>query len=156
MMEDLSRSAHFFELLRDSYARLVGSPLFEAEAGRDAAWLYCDAPFAVLAHNTASDPRFIYANRTAQRCFEYSWDEFVRLQSRLSAEAPDRAGRQRLLDAVTSKGFVTGYAGLRIAKSGRRFWIRDGVIWQLTDERGITHGQAAIFRSWQDASAVQQ
>jgi PAS domain-containing protein len=153
-MEDLSRSAPFFELLRDSYARLVGSPLLEAEAGRDATWLYRDAPFAVLAHNTEPDPRFIYANRTAQRCFEYSWDELVRLQSRLSAEEPDRAERQRLLDAVASRGFVTGYAGLRIAKSGRRFWIRDGVIWQLIDERGVTHGQAAIFRSWRDADTL--
>ncbi len=28
----------------------------------------------VLAHNTEPDPVFIYANRTAQRCFEYAWE----------------------------------------------------------------------------------
>ncbi len=141
--------AKFFHLLTSSYARLVGAPL--VEPGCDASWLYEQAPFAVLAHNTDRDPRFIYANKAAQRCFEYSWDEFMQLHSRLSAEAPDRAERQRLLNAVASKGFVSGYSGLRIAKSGRRFWIRDGVIWQLTDEHGIQQGQAAIFRSWQDA-----
>jgi PAS domain-containing protein len=149
--EHLACSVEFFELLSGSYSRLVGTPL--VEPGCDATWLYLEAPFAVLVHNTDPDPRFIYANRTAQDCFEYSWDELVQLRSRLSAEAPDRAERQRLLDAVASRGYVSGYAGLRIAKSGRRFWIRDGVIWQLTDERGALHGQAAIFRSWQDAEA---
>jgi PAS domain S-box-containing protein len=151
-MEDLSHSARFFELLSTSYARLVGTALIEP--GRGATWLYVEAPFAVLAHNTDPDPRFIYANRTAQRCFEYSCDELVGLHSRLSAEEPDRAERQRQLDAVASKGFVSGYSGLRIARSGRRFWIRDGVLWQLTDERGVSHGQAAIFRSWQDADTA--
>jgi hypothetical protein len=50
--------------------------------------LYEDAPYAVLAHNTDPDPRFIYANKTAQRCFEYSWSELTSMPSRLSAEAP--------------------------------------------------------------------
>jgi len=52
---------------------------------------------------------------------------------------------------VAQKGFVTGYRGLRISRSGRRFWIQDGVVWQLMNEIGITLGQAAVFRSWRDA-----
>src|SRR5262249_11718739 len=100
--------------------------------------------------NTEPDPRFIYANRTAQTCFEYSWDEFTSLRSRFSAEAPDRIERQRLLDAVTRDGFVTGYRGVRIAKSGRRFRIEGGTVWQLYDVGGTWRGQAAVFRSWQD------
>jgi PAS domain-containing protein len=145
---DISTSPDFFRLLNSSYERLVGSPL--APAGSGPAWLYEHAPFAVVAHNTDPDPRFIYANKTAQACFEYSWDEFTALHSRLSAEAPDRAERQRLLDAVTRDGFVTGYRGLRIAKSGRRFWIEDGTVWQLFDAHGTRHGQAAMFSSWRD------
>ncbi len=47
----------------------------------------------MLAHNTDPDPRFIYANKTAQACFEYAGDEFITLPSRLSAEAPNRAER---------------------------------------------------------------
>jgi hypothetical protein len=82
----------FFLLLTGSYARLVGRPLVTAERGP--AWLYHDAPFAVVAHNTEADPRFIYANRTAQACFEYSWDEFTTLRSRFSAEMPDRYSRR--------------------------------------------------------------
>jgi hypothetical protein len=137
----------FFRLVTDSHARTVGVPLVAAGHGPD--WLY-DAPFALLAHNTDADPRFVYTNRTAQRCFEYSWSEFITLPSRLSAEAPNRADRQRLLDAVTRDGFIRDYRGLRIAKSGRRFWIEGGTVWQLVDEAGQRHGQAAVFSSWTD------
>ena len=144
----LARSPEFFALLTGSYARLVGVEL--VPPGCDANWLYQETTLAVLAHNTDEDPRFIYANRVAQTCFEYSWDEIVRLRSRFSAEAPERGERQRLLDAVAARGFVSGYSGVRISKSGRRFWIREGVIWQLLDEKGVYHGQAALFRSWQD------
>jgi hypothetical protein len=105
----------------------------------------------VVAHNTDDDPRFIYANETAQACFEYPWGEFTQLRSRFSAEAPNRIERQRLLESVAEKGFVTGYRGLRIARSGRRFWIQDGVVWQLTNEIGTAFGQAAVFSSWRDA-----
>lgn len=90
--------AELFDLITGSFVRLVGKPLVIAEHGPQ--WLYRDAPFAVLAHDGGSDPCFIYANRTAQTCFGYSWSELIGLPSRLSAEAPERAERQRLLEAV--------------------------------------------------------
>src|SRR5690349_17308952 len=114
-----------FHLLAATYARFMGRPLTPANTN-GATWLYHDAPFAVLAHDTSADPRFIYANQTAQRCFEYSWNELIGMHSRLSAETPAQAERQRLLDSVGRNGFVTDYRGARIAKSGRRFWILDG------------------------------
>ncbi|WNV10316.1 MEKHLA domain-containing protein [Tardiphaga sp. 709] len=138
----------FFKLLSGSYLRTVGKPLLAPV--QDAAWLYSDAPFAVLAHSTAADPVFVYANKTAQRCFEYGWDEFITIPSRLSAEGPNRDERQRLLDAVAHNGFIDNYRGLRIAKSGRRFWIEGGIVWELRDENGERRGQAALFTSWTD------
>ncbi|GES49111.1 MULTISPECIES: MEKHLA domain-containing protein [Rhizobium] len=146
---DLSVDEAFFELLTGSFQRIVGSSLIGEGAGPD--WLYRDAPFVVLAHNTDADPRFVYANKAAQNCFEYSWDEFITLPSRLSAELPNRAERQQLLDAVTRNGFISDYRGLRIAKSGRRFWIDAGIVWQLVDRDGNLRGQAATFSKWQDA-----
>ena len=149
----LARDPDFLRLLAGSHARLVGAPLLPEDARDDEArarWLYEAAPFCVLAHNTDADPRFIYANRAAQARFEYGWDEFTTLPSRLSAEAPDRAERQRLLDAVTRDGFIGDYRGLRIAKSGRRFWIESATVWQLVDEAGTLHGQAAAFRDWRE------
>ena len=152
-MKDLSLDPEFFALLSGSYLRLVGIPLIPHGQGlRDPArWLYEQAPYCVLAHDTEPDPRFIYANRTAQTCFEYTWQELTSLPSRLSAEAPNREERQRLLDEVSRQGFATGYAGLRISKTGRRFWIEDGTVWQLLGKDGAVRGQAATFPRWRDA-----
>jgi MEKHLA domain len=149
----LARDLLFIGLLTGSYRRLLGESLFPADLEPMAAarWLYEEAPFCVLAHNTSPDPRFVYANRAAQICFGYSWDEMTRLPSRLSAEAPNQAERQGLVEAVARDGFATGYRGLRIAKSGRRFWIEDVTMWQLADDMGAVLGQAATYRRWRDA-----
>ena len=152
----LAYDSDFFGLLVASYRRTVGAEPAFLEPGPpgqrpSAAWLYDEARHPVLAHNTDPDPRFIYANKAAQACFEYGWDEIVSLPSRLSAEPVDREERQRLLDDVARHGFATGYSGWRIAKSGRRFFIEDGVVWQLIDEDGAVRGQAATFAKWRDA-----
>jgi hypothetical protein len=138
----------FFKLLTDSYERIIGKPL--VTSAQDANWVYSNAPFALLAHDAQADPIFVYANKTAQHCFQYSWDEFIITPSRLSAEAPNREERQRLLDAVARDGFISNYRGLRISKTGRRFWIDGGTVWELRDANGDRHGQAALFTSWTD------
>ncbi|MBW9113869.1 MEKHLA domain-containing protein [Rhizobium cauense] len=147
-MPNLSTDPAFFELLTKSYLRLVGRPL--VHLGLGPAWLYGEARFVVVAHNTDSDPRFVYANRRAQNLFGYGWWEFTALPSRLSAEAPEREERQRLLDAVTTNGFIENYRCLRVRKSGARFRMEDGLVWQLLDEDGKSHGQAATFSKWTD------
>jgi hypothetical protein len=43
---------------------------------------------------------------------------------------------------------MSGYRGVRVAKSGRRFVIEDGIVWELIDADGRRHGQAAAFSSW--------
>jgi MEKHLA domain len=149
----LALSPTFFDLLAGSYYRLVGERLIPVEHdGEDAArWLYEEAPYCVLAHSTDPDPIFIYGNKMAQTCFEYSWDELTSLPSRLSAEEHNREERERLLDAVKRYGFSAGYRGLRIAKSGRRFWIENVTVWQLVDRGGVLRGQAAVYRKWCNA-----
>jgi hypothetical protein len=146
---NLSVDREFFDLVTENYRRFLGRPLVLDGQGPD--WLYSHAPFALLAHNTDPDPHFIYANRKAQVCFEYSWDEFLTLPSRLSAEVPNRAERQRLLEAVTPNGFIAGVRGLRISKSGRRFWIENCVVWQLYDDDGTWQGQAATYAAFREA-----
>lgn len=144
--EGLAADRAFFELLTASFARFVGRPI--VAPGQGPGWLYADAPFVVVAHNTDPDPRFVYANRAAQACFGYDWEEFVTLPSRLSAEAPDRGERQRLLNGVTQGGFIADYRGVRVRKSGAHFRIEDGIVWQLVDMHGRQCGQAATFSSW--------
>ena len=87
---------HLFRLLVGSYEALTGKRLTPVgmDAKEGARWLYEEAPFGVLAHNTAADPVFVYGNRAAQRRFEYTWEELTALPSRLSAEAPERSERQ--------------------------------------------------------------
>jgi len=145
---DLATDLEFFKLLTGSFHRLVGKALVQPWQGPR--WLYREAPSVVLVHNTDPDPRFIYANIAAQARFEYTWDEFTKLPSRLSAEAPDRKERQSLLDAVERQGYIADYRGLRVTKSAKRFWMENGIVWQLLDERGWSRGQAAIFSNWTD------
>jgi hypothetical protein len=140
---DLSTDPGFFALLADSYRSLVGSSLTAADQGPE--WLYEKAPFGLLAHDAGEDPLFVYANRTAQLAFGYDWDGFTGLPSRLSAGPQDRTERQGLLDAVELKGFVDGYRGLRVNKSGAHFWIEDVTMWNLLDATGAYAGQAALF-----------
>lgn len=151
-----SRGLAFAELLLSSHQRLTGGlldPSLPVPGGETARWLYEDAPFGLLAHDTSADPTFIYANLTAQRCFEYGWEEFVELPSRLSAAPEGQNDREGFVRSVAERGFASGYRGLRVAKSGRRFWIEDVTMWNLVDDDGGLHGQAAVFRSWTDAPA---
>jgi hypothetical protein len=131
----------------DSHSRVLGRPLAEAPHGSELLdWLYAAAPFCLLAHDGGADPRFVYANQTAQHCFEYSWHEIVGLPSRLSALADVREERADLLAEVAQNGFAEGYRGLRVAKSGRRFWIEDVTVWNVVDPKGRFMGQAATYQ----------
>lgn len=143
----LSTDPEFFRLLAGSYHRLLGKPLVPGglSAAEGAAWLYEEAPFGILAHDTAPDPIFVYGNKRAQAIFGYDWHELIVLPSRLSAEVAERSERQASLDRVVRDGFVTGYRSVRVAKSGRRFWIEHATVWQLLDSAGNHRGQAAMI-----------
>ncbi len=134
-------------LIVASYQRLTGKALIDNAPEdfvelRRAVW---NAPRAIVAHGTEDDPVFFYGNRLALQQFEMSFDDFARLPSRFSAEPLERTARARLLERVTQQGYVDDYSGMRIASSGRRFLITGGTVWNLVDELGIRHGQAAIF-----------
>ncbi len=134
-----------------SYRRLTGRDLLPdvADASPEglAEALY-RAPVVVLSHGREADPIFNYANLTGQRLFEMSWAEITRLPSRYSAEPVSREERARLLAAVTAKGFIDDYRGVRVSKSGRRFMIEQATVWNVADESGAAAGQAATFARW--------
>ncbi|HEY4297952.1 MAG TPA: MEKHLA domain-containing protein [Paraburkholderia sp.] len=145
----LRTDPEFFRLLSNSYSRLLGKPLVPEHVPADDAprWLYESAPFGLLAHNTNADPIFVYGNLTAQKLFEYDWDELTALPSRLSAQAPERDERQAFLEQVERDGFIAAYRGMRVSKSGKRFWIDNVVVWQLHNDAGVLCGQAALIPS---------
>jgi hypothetical protein len=107
------------------------------------------APFVLVSHGTEADPVLNYGNRAAQGLWEMSWAELTRTPSRLTAEAPKRGKRARLLEAVTRHGFIDDYSGVRISKNGRRFRITRATVWNLLTADGGPGGQAAMFDRWE-------
>ncbi len=107
------------------------------------------APFVLVAHDTESDPVLNYGNAAALALWEMPWAELTRTPSRLTAEAPNRAERARLLAQVTAHGFIDNYSGIRISKTGRRFRIAQATVWNLVDEKNQPCGQAAMFAHWE-------
>lgn len=143
-------------LLRYSYKKYVGQDLIEFEPGFVSpdsdevavAQAIYHAPFVVVSHNTAADPIFNYGNETALDLFEMTWEEFTALHSRQSAELPNREERARLLQAVSTQGFIQNYSGKRISKSSKKFFIEQATVWNLVDNTGNYCGQAATFSHW--------
>jgi hypothetical protein len=136
-------------ILLESHRRLgLGDLLDPGLEAVEAARSLFEAPFAVASHDGTAEPVFNYGNRKALELFEMDWEEFTRLPSRESAKPVDQAERQRLLEAVRDRGYVTDYRGVRIAASGRLFFIEDAVVWNLTTAAGRFYGQAACFSRW--------
>jgi hypothetical protein len=134
--------------LRDSFHQLLGHDLIDSTLSpREAAKEIYYAPFMVVSHDTAADPIFTYGNQAALQLFEMSWQEFTALPSRQSAEPPNQEERAQLLAAVSTQGFITNYAGVRISKSGRRFQIEQATVWNL-NVNGAYFGQAAVCSQW--------
>ncbi|GIL43019.1 hypothetical protein Vafri_826 [Volvox africanus] len=135
----------------DSYWRLTKKYLMEgADFNRLPSELF-RAPFALLAHNRfqegVTDPIYIYGNRAALEVFETTWDELLQTPSRKSAADDPNAQKDRngLLDKAAETGVVSGFEVWRVSKSGRRFKIKDGTLFNIMDREGNKLGQAAVF-----------
>jgi hypothetical protein len=138
---------HRLNLVVQSFHRLTGRHLIDP--GSPNLWLACwNAPRVIVAHGTQADPLFFYGNQLALRVFELDFAAFTKLPSRYSAEPVQRAERETLLARVRDHGFIDDYAGVRVSASGRRFRIEQATVWNLLDEEGERHGQAATFERW--------
>ncbi len=136
-------------VIRESYRRLLLKELIpDVQSDRQFAKQLFYAPFAVVSHDTASDPVFNYANLKALELFELSWEDFTCLPSRLSAEAVNQTKRDQVLAKVSEKGYIDHYEGIRISSTGKRFLIKNTMIWNLTDKNNHYKGQAAWFDQW--------
>ncbi|MBC8010516.1 MAG: MEKHLA domain-containing protein [Burkholderiales bacterium] len=110
--------------------------------------LLFEAPYVLVSHGTEADPILNYGNRSALTLWETTWDALTRMPSRLTAEAPDREERARLLERVTRDGFIADYSGVRISRTGRRFRIAEATVWNLLTPDHQPCGQAAMFHTW--------
>ena len=136
-------------LLFDSYARVVGESLIHTRAtGAALAAELWQMPQVLVAHGLCDDPFFNYGNAAALALFEMNWEEFTATPSRASAEAANQAARAKVMADVAARGYTSGYRGLRVSRTGKRFWIEDTVIWNVVDVEGRYRGQAATFARW--------
>lgn len=136
-------------LLCKSFERCTGKSLLSSDLTPEKiAEALFEASFALVSHGTEEDPVFNFGNHTALELFELPWEEFIRLPSRKSAEPVNRAERKRLLDRVTRHGYIDDYSGVRVSSTGRRFMIHRATVWNMVDEMGKYHGQAAVFDHW--------
>lgn len=142
--------ANHVALLLRSLKAVTGRDLIDpqTEPLETARQLY-EAPFFVASHDTSGDPILTYGNRFAQELFKMSWDEFTSTPSRLTAEAPNREERAKLLAEVTSNSFIDNYSGVRISSTGNRFRIKKATVWNLIHSDGSHAGQAATFSNWE-------
>ncbi|GAA0275811.1 MEKHLA domain-containing protein [Alteraurantiacibacter aestuarii] len=129
-------------LIESSFARLAGRPL--VPPGSDL-W---SAANAIVAHGPQDPPLFFYANAQALELFRMSAARFIGLPSYKSAEPGLREERAAMLAQLEAEDMVTNYRGIRIAADGTRFVIENAVVWNLIDEAGQRHGQAATFAQW--------
>ena len=104
--------------------------------------------FAVVSHGTEADPIFKYGNKKGLELFEMSWEDFTKMPSRNSAEPIQQELRAQFMERVTKYGFVDNYEGIRISNSGKRFLMKNAIVWNVLDEKGMYCGQAAMFKNW--------
>ncbi len=108
-----------------------------------------NANYVLLAHNGSNDPVFNYANQTALNLFEMSWDEITSMPSKYSAESDERGQREKFINEVTEKGYSKDYSGIRISKTGKRFEIKNVILWNVYDAENNRIGQAAMFDEYE-------
>ena len=138
------------QLLYSSFKKATGNQLIDLpySSAAVAEALYT-APFILLSHGAETDPIFNYANLTAQKLWELDWKNFTQMLSRLSAEKVSQAERHAMLEEARQKGFISNYEGVRISSTGRRFIIKNAILWNIYDEKNTYRGQAATFGQWE-------
>lgn len=145
--------AAYNRLMADSFFQFTGTEIVPGARDLDDGVLAEDiflGPVPIVSHGTEADPTFRYGNVQALKLWEMAWEDFIGLPSRCSAEPESdiQIDRNRLLKSALDKGFVDNYSGIRISSQGRRFEIRNTVLWNVVDRDGTRHGQAAFIRDW--------
>lgn len=137
------------KLLCYSFSHWTNKSLINIKHGsEELIQLLYEAPFVIVSHDTEKDPIFNFGNKLALDLFEFDWEEFIQLPSRMSAEEISQQKRKQLMQQVTTEGYIDNYSGIRISSSGKRFLIEEATIWNIIDDNSVYHGQAAMFRKW--------
>ncbi len=137
------------QLLLNSYCHWTGKDLIDrdGEPIAQSTRLFF-APFVVVSHDNQPDPHLNYGNQCALTLWEMEGENLHNTPSRLTAEPMNQAERARMLGHAASQGIIHDYRGIRIARTGRRFFVEHATVWNVLDETAIPCGQAAMFSTW--------
>jgi len=138
------------KLLLDSYKKFVKKELINRSGNIKTDFERIEkADFIVVSHNGANDPILNYGNYAALKTWELGWDDFTKTPSRKTAELDLREKRQEMLAIAHENGFFDNYEGIRVSATGKRFMIKNAVIWNVVNEGGDKIGQAATFNDFE-------
>lgn len=141
----MNKPEHVKRLL-DSYKRFVKKELIIRSGNMKTDFeLIEKASFIVVSHNGANDPILNYGNQVALKLWELNWDDFIKMPSRKTAELDLREKREEMLAIAVQNGFFDNYEGVRVSSTGKRFMIKNAVIWNVVNQDGDKTGQAATF-----------
>ena len=112
--------------LLNSFRKWTGKELIlrtgDLDAERQALF---EVPFVVVSDGTQPDPILNYGNRIALSLWEVTWGG-THATSRTTAEPMHQTSV--LAYAVDRDAYVSGYRGIRISRTGKRFMIENAVI----------------------------
>lgn len=132
-----------------SYQHWTGKELlYGLKTSDDPLLVLFEAPFVIVSHGTEKIPVFNFGNRMALELFELSWEKFIQLPSKHSADDENQLDRAELMARVSKYGFAKNCTGTRISSNGKRFFIEGATVWNVIDENGRYYGQAAMFDTW--------
>lgn len=135
-------------LLNESYRHWRGEYLVDQRDPGKVLEALNEAKFALLSHGLEAEPVFNYGNVQTLSLFGYDHPGFLQLPSR-DITAPDAIAERAALRAkVDTHGFVPEFSGVCVTRKGRQFVVDQGEVWQLIDNLGRVHGQAARFDDW--------
>ena len=146
---DNSKIIQLSKLIVDSYKHWTGKSLIEdsleQEEIAEALFLL---PAVLVSHNNQVDPIFHYGNKAALALWELDLEEFLRTPSRRTTQEALQAERRKLLEEVNKHGFIDNYSGIRVSSTGKRFYIKNAIVWNLIGKDQEYLGQAASFSEW--------
>ena len=131
----------------NSFEKLTGKKIINRRSPEEDFLEIENGRFVLVSHNGAEDPILNYGNQFALKVWEMNWEDFIKTPSRKTAEADLRKNRDEMLKTVSKKGYFDKYGGIRISSTGKRFKIKNAVIWNVNDENDNYLGQAAYFKT---------
>ncbi|GAE30501.1 MEKHLA domain-containing protein [Alkalihalobacillus hemicellulosilyticus] len=131
--------------LNKSFKRWIGRDLISLDHHKSYLQQLMDSKTVILSHGIEADPILNFGNQAALTLWEMDRATFLETPSRLTAEPKERMDRAHFIKQVKENNYVDHYTGIRISSTGKRFYIKQAIVWNVFDENDHYYGQAATF-----------